>query len=421
MENQTQSTIEPQTFTQITESPAPKRSFPKLSLIIGLVLILILAGGTYFLGQKTATKTTEKTPIHTVTSPTPISDTTNADGTTGWKTFTAQSGVSFKYPSGWTPKEKITPKDSSGFGPLEGVTITSPNGIVINYSDHISGLGGGCDPADCPNNHILKVEPVNIPGYGTLNLVELVVKDSNDSSVLYASVGLDSKTYPNLQVGSTKQFGYNIMFNDKDPKKYLDQFSAYIYDSNSNSNQVGQLSDFNKYFTNPEAQTAETIIKTLKFTDQTIQNTEVSTPTPTPNLFVNWNKYSDSKYNFSFKYPADWTTQAKDFSDTNERLVNIIKNSSPSVVSLSFTIASGWDRGQFGNAQDQPKNYSVGGVPAYRMDPPTKAEKQLDRYQTNVYFEAPDGHVFVFICTHNWNQNYIDTCNNILSTFKFTQ
>jgi len=241
-------------------------------VIVGIVMLLLGLGGGYLLfANKNQVKQGETTtqqvntnisvsPTITVASPAPT------DETASWKTFTTESGVSFKYPKDWTPKETITAKDSGGFGPIDGVTLTSPNGLVITYGDHIQGLGGGCDPADCPYNHILKVEPVNIPGYGTLNLVELVVKDGNDSSVIDAHVGLiDPKTYPNLQVGSLKQFGYYVMFNDKDPNKYLDQFSVYVYDSNSKSNKMGQLSDLSQYFKDPEVITAENILKTLLF------------------------------------------------------------------------------------------------------------------------------------------------------------
>jgi hypothetical protein len=403
------------------QKPKLENPFSKWLLVFGgLILLAILFSGVYFLGiyhgmnQKLASKTPTPNQIVAKKTPTPT-----PDSTTNWKTFTAQSGVSFKYPTDWTPSETITPKDSSGYGPIDNVKLTSPNGLVIVYSNYISGLGGGCDPTSCPYNHVLKVEPVNIPGYGTLNLVELVVKDGNDSSVIDAQVGLiDPKTYPDLQVGSKKQFGYYVMFNDKDPNKFLDQFHMYMYDTNLKNNKMGQLSDLNQYFKDPEVTTAEKIIKTLKFTDQIIQANTIPTPTPTPDLFVNWRNYSDLKYLFSFKYPSDWSTQMKDYPENNQRLISIIKNSSPSVVSLSFTVSNSW--ANTGNAQDQLKNYSVGGVPAYRLDPPTKAQKQLDRYQTNVYFENK-GYVYTFVCTHNWDQNYIDTCNNILSNFKFTQ
>ena len=157
-------------------------------------------------------------------------------------------------------------------------------------------------------------------------------------------------------------------------------------------------------------------LSTFKFTDS---SKETISPTPTPNPITNnWNKYSDSKYDFSFKFPTDWTTQVKDFPENNQRLINIIKNSSPDVVSLSFTISDNWNN--TGNAQYLPKNITVGGVQALRVDPPKPEEKQLERYQANIYLEQ-GGHVYFFACTHNWNQDYINTCNNILSTVRFKQ
>ncbi|CAN5149815.1 hypothetical protein BH11PAT1_BH11PAT1_0700 [soil metagenome] len=173
-----------------------------------------------------------------------------------------------------------------------------------------------------------------------------------------------------------------------------------------NTNQVAQVSPTS---TSVPPSPTPTTSAMVKITD--------IVPTSTPDIFVNWKNYSDTKYHFSFKYPTDWTTQMKDYSENNQRLINIIKNTSPSVVSLSFTIKNDWSN--TGNAESQPKNYSVGGVPAYRLDPPKKEERQLERYQTNVYFEN-QGSVYIFMCTHNWDQNYINTCNNILSTFKFT-
>jgi len=302
----------PVTEPVVEQKPEVKNPLTKwITVFAGLVILAILFSGVYFLGiyqgqnQKPASKTVQ-IPTLTVT-PTPTL-------TTNWKTFTAQSGVSFKYPTDWNPKETVTPKDSSGFGSRDSVTLTSPNGLVITYGDHIQGLGGGCDPADCPNNHVLKVEPVNIPGYGTLNLVELVVKDGNDSSVIDAQVGLiDPKTYPDLQVGSKKQFGYYVMFNDKDPNKYLDQFSVYVYDSNSKSNQVGQSSNLSQYFTNPEVQAAEKIIKTLEFTDQASQGDEST----------NWKTYTNDKYGITLKYPAVWFSQDVTKEAPGDHLANI--------------------------------------------------------------------------------------------------
>lgn len=284
--------------TENNETSAVKKSGGKSKWLLAIlaVLILLVVGGIggYLIKGKTSTPAPVAEISPTPDSSAPVACTMDAkqcpDGSyvsrqgpkcefapcpsgtastsadiSDWNTFTTKSGASFKYPSNWTPKETVTPIDSSGFGPVENLTIKSPKGLTIIFSDNISGLGGGCDPADCPYNHLLKVEPVNIPGYGTLDFVRLVTKDSNDSQVISAMIGLIDPKKPNLKVGSQKTFGYYVMFPDKNPKKYLDQFSAYIYDSNSKSNRFSQYSDLNQYFSDPEVQTAEQIIKTLSY------------------------------------------------------------------------------------------------------------------------------------------------------------
>jgi hypothetical protein len=428
-----------------TQSPTPKKSLPKWPLIIAAVILMatLLTGG-YVLSKnqnKQIGCTTEakicpdgssvgRTGPKCEFSACPKAPTPTPDPTANWKLFTAQSGVSFKYPSDWTPKEKITPKDSSGFGPIDGVTLTSPNGLVIAYGDHISGLGGGCDPVDCPYNHILKVEPVNIPGYGTLNLVELVVKDGNDSSVINAQVGLiDPKTYPDLQVGSKKQFGYYVMFNDKDPNKYLDEFHMYVYDSNSKYNHMGQLSNLNQYFTDPEVQTAEKIIKTLKFTDQTSQIEAIQSPTPIPtiNEMASWKTYADVDYPFQIKYPQDWTLRttygASVKNQGNDRVAGIdINTGTPgygstlvvNVINPQGKTLEDWLKANMSNAYIPTKiNYQ--GNLAYKYQYPTQ-DNRLDTIE--IYYLYKNKIIFLA-----WNLiSTVDqpTADQIMSSLKFT-
>jgi hypothetical protein len=96
-----QSTTEPIQASAEQNFEPTKKSLPKWPLIIvGIILILVLVGGAYFLGQKSALttqapKTAQNSQIsHQATStPTP-------DPTAGWKTFSNQY-YSFKYPPNW--------------------------------------------------------------------------------------------------------------------------------------------------------------------------------------------------------------------------------------------------------------------------------------------------------------------------------
>jgi hypothetical protein len=83
----------------IESNPLPvKKSLPKWPLlIVGIVLILIIGAGAYFIGQKSMTKTVEK-PKAVVQKPTA---TPTPDPTANWKTYQGQY-FSFKYPQDWS-------------------------------------------------------------------------------------------------------------------------------------------------------------------------------------------------------------------------------------------------------------------------------------------------------------------------------
>jgi hypothetical protein len=369
MENQEQPIIQPQMPVQPVTEPT-KKSPPKWPLIIvGVILLATLLMGTYLLGKN---QTVNQKPIAKTTIIVPTA-TPTPDPTAAWKIYTGK-GFTFRYPVAWTLSSDTfiqAPPDTN--------------------CPHCAGGGAGIDITRIENPNSAKLSELAktaLNRFGRSNdFVAYSIPEIGDSIIDRTAYGAGA-----VQEAVAINAGKFVVV--------LDCLSSDCTDNNL----------FDK------------ILSTFKFTDQISQtNNIMPTPaaqSPTPDLFASWSTYSDSKYNYSFKFPADWTAQAKDYQENNQRLVNIIKNSSPSVVSLSFTISNSW--ANTGDAQYQPKNYSVGGVSAYRIDPPTKAERQLDRYQTNVYFENK-GYVYTFVCTHNWDQDYINTCNNLLSTFKFTQ
>ena len=156
----------------VQEPPVPKQkqsvSMNKWLLIgVGIILLLILTSGAYYLGGRGKISNT-----NSISYPTPITEATSKPtlnpSQSEWKVFTAKSNATFNYPESWTVKEEITPVDSSGYGPMEHVTVTSPSGASVVYNDYISGLGGGCDGSECPKYHVLKEENIQIKGYGSL-------------------------------------------------------------------------------------------------------------------------------------------------------------------------------------------------------------------------------------------------------------
>lgn len=383
MENQTQPSIQPlptdQPASQSVQSPPfeAKKGFPKWILIVLIVIFVLAVGaGAYFLGQQSVKNSPGKTQFMTQkSSPIP-------DATANWKTYTnSDFGFNLKYPTDW----KVT----TAFNPTQ-----SPN-LKLNL---------GLTPESSQQNST--VTPIYVSQYDNPDNLSISDWQTQYNKGKQLANNFYSPTDQETTVAGAKAY--------INPKGNCQPYACYqiIIMVKNNVFIFHNVNLPNEDYSNNQ-KIFDQILSTLKFTNQTAQ------VSPTPELFPNWQQYSDSKYNFSFKYPTDWSTQVKDYTQDNQRLINIIKNSSPSVVSLSFTVKDNWDN--TGNAQSQTKNFSVGGVPALRVDPPKPSEQTLDRYQTNIYFQAPDGHVYVFACTHNWNQDYIDTCNNILSTFKFTK
>lgn len=155
--------------------------------------------------------------------------------------------------------------------------------------------------------------------------------------------------------------------------------------------------------TSKNSKLVEQILSSFNFTDQ-----DTST-SPTAN------EYTDTKYNFSFVHPDGYFTEVKDFPENKTRIVYIKKTSAPEF-GYSFSIKPNWDN--TGNTKDQPRNITVGGVPAYRGDPPSMESTKLQSYQTTVAFEK-NGNVYFFACPHNWVGEYLKACESILTSFKF--
>lgn len=125
-----------QTPPQPVQSFEPKKSLPKLPLIIaGVILIVVLLIGTYVLGKNQGTSQKTAKALIQTTTPTPTS---TPDETKDWKTYSNDSvGYSFKYPSDWYlyPSQKSSDLDFQTVSPasystrdIDGV----PAGMYIN-------------------------------------------------------------------------------------------------------------------------------------------------------------------------------------------------------------------------------------------------------------------------------------------------
>jgi hypothetical protein len=165
--------------------------------------------------------------------------------------------------------------------------------------------------------------------------------------------------------------------------------------------------------------TFDNIVKTIEINPVITTSPLGAKSTPTPVLFSvpsNWKKYQNQGSTFSFEYPPDWIVTSEDFPQNQQRLIKLAKKDTPTTVAISFSILKSWDN----TSMDGASPFIVGNnIIAKRIDPAPKNPNQYEqRYQTNVTFEHGDDKFF-FVCTHNWNQDYLSTCNNILKTVGF--
>lgn len=166
-----------------------------------------------------------------------------------------------------------------------------------------------------------------------------------------------------------------------------------------------------------EKQTFDQILATFQFEDNTPKRVSL-TVTPRQSVVPQgWKIHEFLTLGLTVFAPDDWRSNAQNFSGSSSTLVKFWKASSPDIIPIQLEIKSDWSN--TGDTKYYAKNYTVAGsIPAIRIDPPKKDEKQQERYQTNVFFEYR-GKVYVFQCVHNWTQDYLDTCNTMLSTMKF--
>jgi len=173
-EQPTQPTIQPQMPVQPVEQPTiqmpmptptepviepSKKSLSKWPLIIaGVILILIIAGGAYMLGQKSTPKpttnqtavtpTTMATSVPTITAIPTIatSPSPELDYTANWKTYTNSANLfTLKYPALFTVTEEIE-KENYANNHNEKVNYTYYNlkfstGKIVNGQPDWSGFG----------------------------------------------------------------------------------------------------------------------------------------------------------------------------------------------------------------------------------------------------------------------------------------
>lgn len=370
----------PQNIAQpLTSLENPKKSFPIkwLSLGAGLVLIIIILSGTYFLNKNSTSKTQITTP-----TPTP-------DPTTNWKTYTG-TDYSFKY-----PENLIYYKRDN----------TNNTAATIFF---------GRKPTDKERADYKDAYTVNPP-----------------ETLLWDSFGIDqyidNKTSVDLLSYTNKPTLYktgDITIDGIKGKEFFWGCQDACVDIVFKKDNI--ITKFHiSNFQDANLQTLHKIISTFKFTDQANQETN---PTPTNDSMTNWKSYSDANYPFQIKYPNTWNLRI-----TYGKSVNNLNNHRIAGIDISDNLTYGstivvnvmsydnegfqeWMKLYSGHGNELPykENSTYNGNLAYRFTYPI--DQKPDGVE--IYYRYKDK--VIFIAWHTPTTDQQPLVDKILNTLKFT-
>lgn len=241
----------------LSQQPTTQPSYPpssrsKVPFIVGGVLILLLvAGGAYYLGMKNNGKPVQQT--SELTSQVVSQPTQPTDETANWKTYTdAKNGFSFKYPNDWDTY------------PFSGIMIIAPQDVVASAKK----LQGGVDG-------------------GKWMVSDLQVKQSSST---FTSDAYQSIVPSKITVGGKEGTLYTITVTKPSPLGEVgDKVLTVEVSVNGKFIQYDLLdAKYQSVFNQ--------ILSTFQFTDQ-------------KNIMSGWKSISSTRCQFQIQIPSDWKIQ----------------------------------------------------------------------------------------------------------------
>lgn len=131
-----------------------------------------------------------------------------------------------------------------------------------------------------------------------------------------------------------------------------------------------------------------------------------------------WISHEYDEVSLTVNTPNDWDTSIEAFPENPSTLIRFWKKETPSVVPIQLNIKNSFAN-TGGDADYLEWDFEIAdGIKAAVAEPPKKEDQTLERYLSLYYFER-NGKYYVMDCTHNWEQDTIDTCENILKYLKF--
>jgi len=381
--------------------PVGKKSLPKWPLIvIGVILLVIIIGGTYFLG-KNQNVSPNKLSIPTQITAVPTAIPT-PDPTADWKTFNSQKyAFSIKYPTDLNPEEFLTPFYSVTFK-----TVGAAQGELSTF-----------DILANPDTFIAK-DPA---AYDWLS-ADMV--DSFMAMVPGATRQVDTIIFtkkPDITVAGLQGTVINVKTTDDstDQNRMFIKHSGnmYMIVNNQNSDQTV----FNNF------------VSTLKFTDQASQAADTT----------NWKTYTSSDGAYSFKYPSDWTqNEASWNSGTRGQGISLSKvidlHTAPLTDQIGINVLTYKSKGNLSAEEFLSEVYyqglkdslTLGWIKSDTMEPVTIGSRMGTKFNhmeggagdfgEGVWVSTGKDGLFIKLYSTSAN-NSEEVYKTVLSTFKFTQ
>lgn len=140
----------------------------------------------------------------------------------------------------------------------------------------------------------------------------------------------------------------------------------------------------------------------------------IATPTPTASPAANWQTYTNLQYNFVFNYPLDFSITENDNTSAKQYIVNLTKDSETISLDIQF-LTSPISQNYLGFIPASSK--LINGLEWAMIEDQTYCDAGDCSGPFTVYQTIKDNTRYAFIIYQN---SSIETLNQILSTFRFT-
>ena len=155
---------------------------------------------------------------------------------------------------------------------------------------------------------------------------------------------------------------------------------------------------------------------TVQLALSSFQLTEATSPDQQSTTIPSgWIRHTFTDTDLVVYTPPRWQSNSEYFPNIPSTLLRFWEGGGPENSTIQLNIKNNWDN--MGITGSKPYLLS-NGIKVNRADPPRMDEKKLDRYQTNFSFEH-QGQVYSLLCVHNWLEENIKTCEDILEYLEF--